>query len=768
MYLLDASLTPAMLTASPSGPFRYRAGKPKELKSNKTAPRADGQEVSNARPKSVITPPDTIVSTSQAMASSSSINTPRRRTRSITSSGFSTSRKSRSMQNMSLSVVSAFFSKNMSPARSNTVSSTSASEDKYSIFSRPTLKLETTSSPDGTEPPIRRKHTRSSSGSIENYRENGSGSRGLRTRSFLAPSFVGKNIFGSSNTPSSTLASSLPRSNTPGIMASKQRKRVWPIVCDEGSIDCYADGYFENDACSTVSSIHFATDPDEKPPKKRAAGINVEGLSTLPENAKRTLPDSMTGVIRARSSESVDSVIDICAENRVEEPEDEDLDRDLDDDRWNISNNKLFRTLGEMPCNLGYDGPSGRRHSFAPLRSQSSHTSTSTSSSHSSPTINNTPLSNPNLDDTPPSGRTSTSPRPQPDLASRKRQSNLLRSSLDSLTAILRPTTTHESLYKSPSLSAISSAIATPRSTRNISPPTPTISTSGNSDPAKPFLLTITAPEYSPYDRNSMVTNESLSDLHRLPFLVTDALSSLCTSDADDSEDEEGTMTKEERRRTRGRMQLRAAESLGAEQIIDPNASSDTLVSPIVFSTPSDCGSYEKQGVSEVGERGYDQCGADIVVQQRDQRQPKQEHQRPLSATTPSPTTTPTTSTASPLSTASAIATPPPISPPPFVSSFPSFAPSLAPSTGGHHNDYLGKDWMRRRPCTAEGTVVRVVRGPRPRTATDRGRDRVGDRARARARAMERGEGEGEGPTWVGEWNMNNMQDVIRKLRALK
>lgn len=258
----------------------------------------------------------------------------------------------------------------------------------------------------------------------------------------------------------------------------------------------------DEDACSAISSIHFAADPDEKPPNKSS---KREPIS----------PDDDEPITPRNFSYSFGPVLDISAANRIMEPE-----TDFEDEETvptyrkpSLRNDgKLLRTLGILP-----PADNRRRSSIAITPPSSRRSSISTSVDPSSDITWALPEV-PNLS---PISTTfsllSSQPHSQPneyEPSKRKRRSSAFRS-VDSLATFLKPGKSYprNSLFRSSTFSYSTALASSGSVVQPLDPSTP------------PGLDTVGISAEKQKDkrkRESVLMQDSpMSDLHRLPASLT-------------------------------------------------------------------------------------------------------------------------------------------------------------------------------------------------------------------------------------------------------
>ncbi len=283
------------------------------------------------------------------------------------------------------------------------------------------------------------------------------------------------------------------------------RRRISPIPALEITTDTDAV-YDVGDACSAISSIYFADDPDEKPLKKSSKPIS---------------PDDDEPITPPIFNYTFGPVLDISAANRIMETEDSKAEDDDEDDfpmyrKSSLGDHeKLLRTLGELPSSRHK-----RRSSsivFKPPPScRSSVCSSVELSSDISWTLPEVPSLSPistafsPLSPPPPSQSNEYEP------PKRKHRSSAFRS-VDLLSTFLKPTGHNhprDALFRSSSVS-YSTVLAS-------SAPVPQ-----PQDPSIPPGLDVTGSSTAKLKerkehRESVITQDSsLSDLHRLPASLT-------------------------------------------------------------------------------------------------------------------------------------------------------------------------------------------------------------------------------------------------------
>ncbi|KAF8345788.1 hypothetical protein F5887DRAFT_1074213 [Amanita rubescens] len=244
----------------------------------------------------------------------------------------SPTRQSKSMQNLSLSVVSLLFNKNSGQSRPGTASSIK-DENSINLFGDPSSRDENLSPPPSRSEKRRHHRTRSSSTGIDNSAKTlppplnlSSISRSSSPSAQPQPPFRGKANYHHFSNPSQSM------------LYDDGRRRISPIPVLEITTDTDAV-YDVEDACSAVSSIYFADDPDEKPLKKSNKSVS---------------PDDDEPITPPIFNYMFGPVLDISAANRITEAEESKAEDDEDDfptyRKSSLGNDeKLLRTLGELP-----------------------------------------------------------------------------------------------------------------------------------------------------------------------------------------------------------------------------------------------------------------------------------------------------------------------------------------------------------------------------------------------------------------------------------
>ena len=266
----------------------------------------------------------------------------------------------------------------------------------------------------------------------------------------------------------------------------------------------------DEDACSAISSIHFADDPDEKPPNKSS---DREPIS----------PDDDEPITPRNFNYTIGPVLDISAANRIMEPEGgiED-EEDIPSYRKSSLRNdgKLLRTLGTLPSS------DHRRPSSIIIKPLSSRSSRRSSIPTSVDPSSDFTWALPEVPSLSPISTTfsllSSQPHSQPngyEPSKRKRRSSAFRS-VDSLATFLKPTGRNHprsSLFRSSTVSYSTVLASSTSVTHVLDPSTP------------PGLNTVGGSAEKLKDkrkhRESVVTQDSpLSDLHHLPSSLTNPI----------------------------------------------------------------------------------------------------------------------------------------------------------------------------------------------------------------------------------------------------
>ena len=291
------------------------------------------------------------------------------------------------------------------------------------------------------------------------------------------------------------------RVNVADSMSYDDGRRWIPEMDMTTEADALCD---DEDARSAISSIHFAADPDEKPPNK---SNNREPIS----------PDDDEPITPRNFNYSFGPVLDISAANRIMEPErDFEDEEDIPTCRKPLRNDgKLLRTLGCLPS------ADNRRHSSIVITPPSSRSSRRSSISTSvDPSSDNT-WALPEVPNLSPISTTfgllSSQPHSQPneyEPSKRKRHSSAFRS-VDSLATFLKPGKNYprSSLFRSSTVSYTTVLASSGPVVQPLDPSTPpgldTVGISAEKlkdKPKREFVLMQDSP---------------LSDLHRLPASLT-------------------------------------------------------------------------------------------------------------------------------------------------------------------------------------------------------------------------------------------------------
>ncbi|KAK2467454.1 hypothetical protein APHAL10511_000309 [Amanita phalloides] len=351
-------------------------------------------------------------------------------------------RHSKSMQNLSLSVVSFLFPK--SPGQPKHGTAASVGGDR--IFVHPS-RVENDSPPPGCLTKSRHRPTRSTASSLETDQ---------------SPRIEPRRTRRANKLESMLYSDEELREGSP-----------FPVLDISGRDSLY----YNDDACSPVSSIHFADDPDDKPPNDSSKRNSISPVEDDEVSTPRVLHYSFG------------SVLDISAANRVLDPEEE-AEEELDDDF------SLDRKIGQGSIMIKPPTPSSRRSSVSTVVGSSG--------------VDAGWL----LPEVPTLSPISASFGLPPDLAEnepakRKRRSSVFQS-VDSLATFLRPARAsrpRNSLFRPSSVpyAAVFSSVLVPPSQ--------------GEDPSTPPGL---EGKRKRRQRESVVTHDSsLSDLHRLPASLT-------------------------------------------------------------------------------------------------------------------------------------------------------------------------------------------------------------------------------------------------------
>ena len=596
----------------------------------------------------------------------------------------------------------------------------------------------------------------------------------------------------------------------------------------------------DEDASSAISSIHFAADPDEKPPNKSS---NREPIS----------PDDDEPITPRNFNYSFGPVLDISAANRITEPEENFEDEeDIPTYRKPSLRNdgKLLRTLGHLPS------ADNRRHSslvITPPSCRSSRRSSISTSVDPSPDITWALPEVPNLS---PISTTfsslSSQPHSQPneyEPSKRKRRSSAFRS-VDSLATFLKSGRSYprSSLFRSSTFSYSTALASSGSVVQPLDPSTPpgldtvgiraeklkdkrnresvlmqdsplsdlhhlpasltnptilddsqsTVSLTFNYSPApsprvqgaSTITITTSLSSRSDEHRNSLSTQIStLSDLHHLPDSLKDPVhddetrtinsgNSMIFGDASTSASlntaaaapaaEFPTLTDPySAPRPQFLRPLPIATSslfpsqnlgealetgtAGSEEIIEPGAISDSLVSPIVFAPPAGA-----QEADEIESPFHLITGSSVGTRDKDE-----DNKPSFDSEIPSPS--PSASSLSPKRAEIRPAFGDLVWGGMTMGSKPQHAKRLVTNSLDHLDTNLirSKDRLYLSPAvTSTGVTLK-----RPRTASITPRERSRTQPDTGVHTMR---GPKRDPrTWVGEWNVE-MPDVIKQLRILK
>jgi hypothetical protein len=605
----------------------------------------------------------------------------------------------------------------------------------------------------------------------------------------------------------------------------------------------------DEDASSAISSIHFAADPDEKPPNKSS---NREPIS----------PDDDEPITPRNFNYSFGPVLDISAANRIMEPEGSFEDEeDIPTYRKPSLRNdgKLLRTLGHLPS------ADNRRHSSLVITPPSCRSSRRSSISTSVDPSTDITWALPEVPNLSPISTTfsllSSQPHPQPneyEPSKRKRRSSAFRS-VDSLATFLKPGRSYprSSLFRSSTVSYSTALASSGSVVQPLDPSTPpgldtvgisaeklkdkrnresvlmqdsplsdlhclpasltnptiledsqsTVSLTFNYSPAPSprvqgaSTITITTSLSSRSDdhRNSLSTQIStLSDLHHLPDSLKDPAhddetrtinsgNSMIFGDASTSASlntaaaapalELPTLT-DPYSAPRPQLLLRplpiATSSLfpsqkqgedqgealetgtaGSEEIIEPGAISDSLVSPIVFAPPAGA-----QETDEIESPFHLITGSSAGTRDKDE-----DNKPSFGSMIPSPSPSPSASSLSPKRAEIRPAFGDLVWGGVTMGSKSQNAKRLVANSLDHLDANLirSKDRLYLSPAvTSTGVTLK-----RPRTASITPRDRERSRTQPDT-GVHAIRGPRRDPrTWVGEWNVE-MPDVIKQLRILK